>query len=667
MPIDPALPTGVADQDPGHTDAHNALHAFLNVEAETEGGAQAKADAAESDAAAYTDSRVTKVVIDALGIDAATLEGLTAAQIQAAVTAAIIDSSPATLDTLNELAAALGDDPDFATTITNSIAAKASQADLDVEEAARIAADQAANEALSELDAEKQAFSAQVIYPSMTAAQIQAVMDDLSAAGGGTVIAASGDYEINASLLLPWRVHLIGAGWSAYSQSTGFGGGLGDPFNDTIFTLANGVDDAILKSKQDKALSGSYFQQNSVISGITFKGNRDNNTFPADRGLVWFSDCQGVSIRGCTAEESDLHGFAFRRTIASSIVDCGAFTNNGAGIYLYSDADDNRIEGNQVGTNSLTGITAVGGSFLRIIGNKVFNNGGVAGIFIDGNAVDSSHQCSLVANDVDDNSSEGIYLSDGKRHTVTANVCTRNGNAGIRLGGVTEPTTKCLIVGNVSGNTPGGTKQDYGIQIDASCDDNRIVGNDFSNNNTAARLQSATATSANKWRNNIGVIDTSVLDFPRTADPANGVAYAVLNAANRRYYYRSSGSGLISKIGIHVGTQAGNITVDVYRNSGSGRSAIPGAWAAGSGSVACPAGWAEVALTAPVYVEDGDWLSIVSDTTTATFRAPASVSEIGSDMGKGAHAFEAAAFTAPATAGTLTWATGRLITLIGVA
>lgn len=37
----------------------------------------------------------------------------------------LVDSAPATLDTLNELAAALGDDANFATTVTNSIAAKA--------------------------------------------------------------------------------------------------------------------------------------------------------------------------------------------------------------------------------------------------------------------------------------------------------------------------------------------------------------------------------------------------------------------------------------------------------------------------------------------------------------------------------------------------------------
>jgi hypothetical protein len=36
----------------------------------------------------------------------------------------LVDSAPGTLDTLNELAAALGDDPNFATTVTNSIATK---------------------------------------------------------------------------------------------------------------------------------------------------------------------------------------------------------------------------------------------------------------------------------------------------------------------------------------------------------------------------------------------------------------------------------------------------------------------------------------------------------------------------------------------------------------
>ena len=49
----------------------------------------------------------------------------TTAFVQGAV-AGLVDTAPETLDTLNELAAALGDDPNFATTVTNSIAGKVS-------------------------------------------------------------------------------------------------------------------------------------------------------------------------------------------------------------------------------------------------------------------------------------------------------------------------------------------------------------------------------------------------------------------------------------------------------------------------------------------------------------------------------------------------------------
>jgi hypothetical protein len=52
------------------------------------------------------------------------------ADIQAEINA-LIAGAPGALDTLNELAAALGDDPNFATTVANSIALKANQTDLD--------------------------------------------------------------------------------------------------------------------------------------------------------------------------------------------------------------------------------------------------------------------------------------------------------------------------------------------------------------------------------------------------------------------------------------------------------------------------------------------------------------------------------------------------------
>ena len=60
----------------------------------------------------YTDARVG-TYLSGNGYDTATN-----------IIATITDSAPTTLDTLNELAAALGDDPNFATTVTNALATK---------------------------------------------------------------------------------------------------------------------------------------------------------------------------------------------------------------------------------------------------------------------------------------------------------------------------------------------------------------------------------------------------------------------------------------------------------------------------------------------------------------------------------------------------------------
>ena len=66
------------------------------------------------------------ILIDdaAAGTQASTKKA-TLSQLLTYVQASIVDSAPGTLDTLNELAAALGDDENFSTTMTNSLALKA--------------------------------------------------------------------------------------------------------------------------------------------------------------------------------------------------------------------------------------------------------------------------------------------------------------------------------------------------------------------------------------------------------------------------------------------------------------------------------------------------------------------------------------------------------------
>lgn len=71
-----------------------------------------------SAAATLDGSEVLPVVQSAATVKA------TVTQIKDLIVALIVDSAPGTLDTLNELAAALGDDANFATTMTTALSGK---------------------------------------------------------------------------------------------------------------------------------------------------------------------------------------------------------------------------------------------------------------------------------------------------------------------------------------------------------------------------------------------------------------------------------------------------------------------------------------------------------------------------------------------------------------
>lgn len=88
--------------------ADSALSGRLDI---IEGSGEGSVAKAKADALSYTDTKI----------------------------ADLVDSAPAVLDTLKELSTALGDDPNFATTITNSLAA--TQAEVDAEEIRAAAAE----------------------------------------------------------------------------------------------------------------------------------------------------------------------------------------------------------------------------------------------------------------------------------------------------------------------------------------------------------------------------------------------------------------------------------------------------------------------------------------------------------------------------------------------
>jgi hypothetical protein len=115
--------------------AEAAANTYTDGEITTlDGSLKTYADTAESDAVTaagtYTDGRETAITTAYQAYtDAAESNAISTANSYTDTSvAALVDSAPATLDTLNELAAALGDNPDVITNLTTSIGEKVAKA-----------------------------------------------------------------------------------------------------------------------------------------------------------------------------------------------------------------------------------------------------------------------------------------------------------------------------------------------------------------------------------------------------------------------------------------------------------------------------------------------------------------------------------------------------------
>jgi len=158
-----ALIADLANTVSAHSSSHTNVHGIADTnELETKTGAQNRVDVGVSTAESYTDSELyahNSSILNIHGIaNTAALETKTGAQTKAdtaesaakayadSAISALVDSSPNLLNTLNELAAALGDDPNFSTTVANNIATKAT---LVVDTAANLTSANAVPEASS--------------------------------------------------------------------------------------------------------------------------------------------------------------------------------------------------------------------------------------------------------------------------------------------------------------------------------------------------------------------------------------------------------------------------------------------------------------------------------------------------------------------------------------
>lgn len=154
------------------------------------------------------------------------------------------------------------------------------------------------------------------------------------------------------------------------------------------------------------------------------------------------------------------------------------------------------------------------------------------------------------------------------------------------------------------------------------------------------------------------------LDLPWTVDPRVLPNNQVSTVANRCYYFRvTRGRNRIGSIAIPIAVQSGNVSVAVFRNTGTGISARPANRVATSGVVACGApGRQTLVLDAPVNVAAGDWFCIATDNGVIRIEGVTS-GVLGYD---GLTAWQDAAMPPPTNATPINTSAGRTIALIGV-
>ena len=173
---DTAIAAVQADVDQNETDADAA------IAAEETRALAAEALLAPLNSAALTGTPTAPTA----GSGTNTTQLATTAFVSTAV-ANVIDSAPGALDTLNELAAALGDDANFATTITNSIAAV--QSDVDQNELDGDNADTALSGRLDTLEADATTATA--------VAAVQADVDQNELDADNAIAAVQADVDAN--------------------------------------------------------------------------------------------------------------------------------------------------------------------------------------------------------------------------------------------------------------------------------------------------------------------------------------------------------------------------------------------------------------------------------------------------------------------------------------
>lgn len=272
-------------------------------------------------------------LIDAIDAGAETPSGAQA-KVDAAI-AALLSGAPGALDTLNELATALGDDPNFATTIINSLGTKVNQTDFNAH-----LADNVPHSTKSNL----------TYY--INVASGNDANDGLSSGTALKTITAA----INK---LPPRInHIV-----TINVATG-------TYNETV-TIAGFIGSGEIDIMAGASASTNYTVNNVVIIGCTIKiYTRGLNASTSSSDSFYISDCLFARCDYCnaTVTDSSHSGFYILQSLAQ--VTNSVSSNKANGIY---NINSNVTSQNNSGTGNTYGLQCV---FAGTIGKSGPQPGG---------------------------------------------------------------------------------------------------------------------------------------------------------------------------------------------------------------------------------------------------------------------------------------------------
>jgi hypothetical protein len=206
----------------------------------------------------------------------------------------LVDAAPGTLDTLNELAAALGDDANFSTTVTNSIALKANSADLGTAAAQDVGYFATASQgALADSAIQSLAGYATEVFVNTAVSNIidsaPGVLDTLNEIA--TALGGDANFSTTISSSIALKANSADLGTAA-AQDVGYfatsaQGALADSALQSVTFADLGVTDGTVGQILTTDGAGGITFEDAPIGGATVSGT---NPVAPEQGALWFDN-----------------------------------------------------------------------------------------------------------------------------------------------------------------------------------------------------------------------------------------------------------------------------------------------------------------------------------------------------------------------------------------